>query len=56
MAFAVCGLVEDVIQQLWHAVGRLTVLIWETRIDNMTIYTVRMWTIPLDISATDHGF
>lgn len=41
MAFAVCGLVDEVIQKLWHALGRLTTMIWETQIEDMDNYIVR---------------
>ncbi|TFY58531.1 hypothetical protein EVJ58_g6361 [Rhodofomes roseus] len=38
MAFAVCGLVDQDLQDTWFALGRLTVLIWETEITNMSAY------------------
>ncbi len=41
MSFAVEGLVDDNLQQAWLAIGRLTVLIWETEIVNIKVYAVR---------------
>lgn len=40
MAFAITGLVDTDLQNCWYAVGRLTTLIWETRIDNLVQFTV----------------
>ncbi|TBU51623.1 hypothetical protein BD310DRAFT_791607, partial [Dichomitus squalens] len=38
MSFAVCGLVDDNLQNAWLAVGSLTVLLWETDIESMPKY------------------
>ncbi|KAH9899976.1 hypothetical protein C8Q73DRAFT_754715 [Cubamyces lactineus] len=38
MAFAVCGLVDEVMQNAWLAIGRLTVLIWETKITDIKAF------------------
>ncbi|KAL1938673.1 hypothetical protein VTO73DRAFT_11488 [Trametes versicolor] len=39
MAFAVCGLVDDTLQKVWSSIGHLTVLIWETEIVDIKVYT-----------------
>ena len=41
MAFALCGLVDDTLQDAWASIGRLTVLIWETEISDMQSFVVR---------------
>ncbi|KAI0644697.1 hypothetical protein C8Q79DRAFT_912903 [Trametes meyenii] len=38
MSFAVCGLVEENLQNAWLAIGYLTVLLWETEIDDINSY------------------
>ncbi|KAH9885843.1 hypothetical protein C8Q73DRAFT_814547 [Cubamyces lactineus] len=38
MAFALCGLVDDTLQDAWASIGRLTVLIWETDILDMSSF------------------
>ncbi|KAI0369657.1 hypothetical protein BV20DRAFT_945672 [Pilatotrama ljubarskyi] len=38
MSFAVCGLVEDELQNAWLAIGDLTVLLWETEIVDINKY------------------
>ncbi|KAI0363005.1 hypothetical protein BV20DRAFT_984071 [Pilatotrama ljubarskyi] len=38
MSFAICGLVEQQLQNAWLAIGDLTVLLWETEIGNIEIY------------------
>ncbi len=40
MSFAVYGLVDEALERTWLAVGRLTVLIWEAEIENITTYAV----------------
>ncbi|KAI0689246.1 hypothetical protein C8T65DRAFT_731047 [Cerioporus squamosus] len=40
MAFAVNGLVDEVLEQCWLAIGRLTVLIWEAEIQDIKTYVV----------------
>ncbi|KAI0828596.1 hypothetical protein BC628DRAFT_1428616 [Trametes gibbosa] len=39
MVFAVCGLVAQSLQDAWLCIGRLTVLIWETNITDIKVYT-----------------
>ncbi|KAH9946546.1 hypothetical protein B0H21DRAFT_808883 [Amylocystis lapponica] len=38
MAFAICGLVEEPLQNTWYSIGRLTVLIWDTAIEDVQSY------------------
>lgn len=40
MPFAICGLVSEDVLNAWAAIGRLTVLIWETEITDFAAYTV----------------
>ena len=46
-AFAICGLVDSTLQAAWNAVGYLTVLLWETEIENLEEYLVSQGTRPL---------
>ncbi len=40
MVFAIAGLVAKDIQNSWVAIGRLTVLIWETEINDLQVHLV----------------
>ncbi|OBZ73359.1 hypothetical protein A0H81_07154 [Grifola frondosa] len=42
MAFAICGLVEENLQNAWFAIGKLTVLIWEVQINDIHEYTEKL--------------
>ena len=42
MAFAVCGLIDDRLQNAWLSIGHLTVLIWETKITDIKAFTVSL--------------
>ena len=46
MSFAVSGLVRPELCNTWRAVGHLTVLLWETEIDNITDYLVCVCFLP----------
>ncbi|KII92050.1 hypothetical protein PLICRDRAFT_103500 [Plicaturopsis crispa FD-325 SS-3] len=49
MSFAVLGLVSQDLENAWLAIGRLTVLIWETDITDMKTFTVSVLTFVLCI-------
>ncbi|RDX41700.1 hypothetical protein OH76DRAFT_1489271 [Lentinus brumalis] len=55
MVFAVSGLVDEVLERAWLAVGRLTVLIWEAQIDNIKVFVEELRSAineVLDFAAT----
>ncbi|OJT07070.1 hypothetical protein TRAPUB_2102 [Trametes pubescens] len=45
MAFAICGLVDVTLQDAWSSIGYLTVLIWETEITDIKVYTKELRTV-----------
>ncbi|KAI0755371.1 hypothetical protein C8Q80DRAFT_1266837 [Daedaleopsis nitida] len=49
MSFAIAGLVDDVLQNAWGAIGRLTVLIWEVEIDDVKAFASTLRTTIEDI-------
>ncbi|KAI0829952.1 hypothetical protein BC628DRAFT_1314715 [Trametes gibbosa] len=55
MAFAVCGLVDQTLQDAWLSIGHLTVLIWETNITDITTFTKELREViqeTIDFAAT----
>lgn len=42
MAFAVVDLVPQEVLEAWLIIGRLTVLLWHTEIEDISTYTVRL--------------
>ncbi|EJF57509.1 hypothetical protein DICSQDRAFT_69263, partial [Dichomitus squalens LYAD-421 SS1] len=53
MAFAICKLVDDSLQNAWVSVGRLTVLLWETEIIVMADYLKELRMVINDV--LDHA-
>lgn len=54
MAFAVHGLVPPDVLEAWLILGRLTVLLWHTEIEDIVSYTVRAIFTVMFISITYH--
>ncbi|KAH9927295.1 uncharacterized protein B0H18DRAFT_907557, partial [Fomitopsis serialis] len=49
IAFAAVGLVGQKLQDAWHAIGRLVVLIWETEIHDLKSYTDELRSVIQDV-------